>query len=232
MNFVKHPLPADFLAQYLKLTRGQLVEHYRVSQSTVNRWSATMPDDAKAAHSLVVKAARYGEGVNTFKRPRPMPVDFVASYRVMSKAALVRHYTAGMATVIKWCGTMTEADTLVHKAHVAEVLVRSQRAAIASARANRAANPKPPKDKPVKVSRRQAPGRGVSWGTAKAVPTPTGRYDVAALAARHLQRAGYIPVYCASVVAGMAAADLWRVGHKTLPTSEMMELAEKKGFAA
>ena len=228
MNFVKHPLPADFLVQYLKLTRGELVALYKVSQSTVNRWSATMPDDAKAAHALIVKAARYGVDPHAFKRPRPMPDDFTVNFRRMTKAALVRHYVAGMATIIKWAATTSDDDKAAHKAHVAAVLVSSQALAIASAKANREARPKP--DKPVKVSKRQAPGRGVTWGHAKAVPIPEAKADIVSMAMRALQRI-YAPVYRAETVAGKAAVGLFKVGRMTMTEPELLALAARRGFA-
>ena len=228
-------MPADFAERYAVSTRAQITAHYGFSNSQCDRFGKLMTGDVRASHATVCHVARcVTHKVRLAVKPRamrrPIPDDFADNFRRMTKAALVRHYAAGMATVIKWSKTMTDADAVTHKAHVAAVLVQSQVAAVASAAANRAANPKPAKvnpPKPVKVKR--TPGRGVTWGNAKAVPIPEAKADIVSMAMRHLMR-DYVPVHRSETVAGKAAIGLFKVGRMTMTEPELLALAARRGF--
>ena len=196
-------MPDDFASRAVAMTFSEAACAFGVSGTTVFNWASKC-------------------GIKFVNAVRPVPDDFEARYRVTVKRELEVHYQASYSTVKRWGSKMPAAARAEHDATV--------KASIGDAAARRWAvvNASKPA-KPVKVSKRRAPGRGVTWGHAKAVPIPEAKADIVSMAMRALQRI-YAPVYRAETVAGKAAVGLFKVGRMTMTEPELLALAARRGF--
>lgn len=202
-------IPADFSSIAPTLTIGQAVAHYGVSKQTLYRWQ-----EATGAR---------------FQKPRrePVPDGFEANFRTMNKLALSVLYKVGIKIVQRWSDNMPADAKAQHKDAVTEYRRAHTAAMTAANRAN--TPPKPKKEKGAK--KRAAPGSGISWGKAKAMPVPDAKVDVVSLAMRYLMR-DHVPVCRSETIAGKAAQGFFRVGQRTLTEPEMLAFAARKGFSA
>ena len=209
-KFAPKVMPADFAVRAAAMTFSEAACAFGVSGTTVFHWASKC-------------------GIKFVSGVRPVPDDFEARYRVTTKRVLEAHYQASYSTVKRWGSKMPADARAEHDAFVRAAIGDGARERWAVVNAA-----KPPK--PVKV-KRQAPGAGVRWGSARALPVPEAKADIISLVMRHLQRAGYAPVCRAETfysdkckAAGAAAAGLFRVCSRNITESELMQLAARKGF--
>ena len=147
-----------------------------------------------------------------------LPADFEINYRRLPSCKLPAIYGVSPRTCKRW-ERMMPADAVAQ--HNAAARAAISRAATMHHASRRAA-------KPAKVKR--SPGRGVTWGCAKAVPIPEAKADIISMAMRHLMPI-YRPVCRAETIAGKAASGLFKVGRMVLSEAELLALAAKRGFA-
>ena len=203
-KFAAKVMPADFAVRAATMTFSEAACAFGVSGTTVFHWASKC-------------------GIKFVSGVRPVPDDFEARYRITTKRVLEAHYQASYSTVKRWGSKMPADARAEHDAFVRAAIGDGARERWAVVNAA-----KPPK--PVKASKRQAPGRGVTWGHAKAVPIPEAKADIVSMAMRALQRI-YAPVYRAETVAGKAAIGLFKVGRMTMTEPELLALAARKaGF--
>lgn len=201
-KFAAKVMPADFAVRAATMTFSEAACAFGVSGTTVFHWASKC-------------------GIKFVSGVRPVPDDFEARYRITTKRVLEAHYQASYSTVKRWGSKMPADARAEHDAFVRAAIGDGARERWAVVNAA-----KPPK--PVKVKR--TPGRGVTWGNAKAVPIPEAKADIVSMAMRALQRI-YAPVYRAETVAGKAAIGLFKVGRMTMTEPELLALAARKaGF--
>ena len=201
-KFAPKVMPADFAVRAATMTFSEAACAFGVSGTTVFHWASKC-------------------GIKFVSGVRPVPDDFEARYRVTTKRVLEAHYQASYSTVKRWGSKMPADARAEHDAFVRAAIGDGARERWAVVNAA-----KPPK--PVKVKR--TPGRGVTWGNAKAVPIPEAKADIVSMAMRALQRI-YAPVYRAETVAGKAAVGLYKVGRMTMTEPELLALAARRaGF--
>ena len=200
-KFASKPMPDDFAARAPMLTFSEAACEFGISGNTAFKW----------ANACGVK---FKSGI------RPVPDDFEARCRVTVKRELERHYQASYETIKRWVMKMPADARAEHNAAVKTAIGDGVRNRWAIVNAG-----KPPKAAKVKST----PGRGVTWGNAKAVPIPTAKADIVSMAMRHLMR-DYVPVHRSETVAGKAAIGLFKVGRLTVTEAELMALAARKGF--
>lgn len=207
-KYAPRVVPDDFLERAPLLTCTQAQREFAISSGTAYAWAARL-------------------GIKYATLVKPMPEGFEAQYRALSAVQIAATHGVATTVVERWAKSLPKSAIAEHKrairARIGEVAKATR------ARENAA--------KPVKV-KRQAPGAGVRWGSAKALPVPEAKADIISLVMRHLQRAGYAPVCRAETfysekckASRDAAAGLFRVGSRNVTESELMALAARKGFA-
>ena len=202
-KYAPRVVPDDFLERAPLLTCTQAQREFAISSGTAYAWAARL-------------------GIQYATLVKPMPDGFEAQYRTLSGVQIAAMHGVATTVVERWAKSLPKSAIAEHKrairARIGEVAKATR------ARENAAKTPKP-----VKASKRQAHGRGVTWGNAKAVPIPEAKADIVSMAMRALQRI-YAPVYRAETVAGKAAIGLFKVGRMTMTEPELLALAARRGF--
>ena len=203
-KYAPRVVPDDFLERAPLLTCTQAQREFAISSGTAYAWAARL-------------------GIKYATLVKPMPDGFEAQYRTLSAVQIAATHGVATTVVERWAKSLPKSAIAEHKR-----AIRARIGEVAKATRARENAAKPPK--PVKASKRQAPGRGVTWGHAKAVPIPEAKADIVSMAMRALQRI-YAPVYRAETVAGKAAIGLFKVGRMTMTEPELLALAARKaGF--
>lgn len=209
-KYAPRVVPDDFLERAPLLTCTQAQREFAISSGTAYAWAARL-------------------GIKYATLVKPMPDGFEAQYRALSAVQIAATHGVATTVVERWAKSLPKSAIAEHKR-----AIRARIGEVAKATRARENAAKPPK--PVKV-KRQAPGAGVRWGSARALPVPEAKADIISLVMRHLQRAGYAPVCRAETfysdkckAAGAAAAGMFRVCSRNITESELMQLAARKGF--
>ena len=202
-KYAPRVVPDDFLERAPLLTCTQAQREFAISSGTAYAWAARL-------------------GIKYATLVKPMPDGFEAQYRTLSAVQIAATHGVATTVVERWAKSLPKDAIAEHKR-----AIRARIGEVAKATRARENAGKPPK--PVKASKRQAPGRGVTWGHAKAVPIPEAKADIVSMAMRALQRI-YAPVYRAETVAGKAAIGLFKVGRMTMTEPELLALAARRGF--
>lgn len=200
-KYAPRVVPDDFLERAPLLTCTQAQREFAISSGTAYAWAARL-------------------GIKYATLVKPMPDGFEAQYRALSAVQIAATHGVATTVVERWAKSLPKSAIAEHKR-----AIRARIGEVAKATRARENAAKPPK--PVKVKR--TPGRGVTWGNAKAVPIPEAKADIVSMAMRALQRI-YAPVYRAETVAGKAAVGLFKVGRMTMTEPELLALAARKGF--
>jgi len=200
-KYAPRVVPDDFLERAPLLTCTQAQREFAISSGTAYAWAARL-------------------GIKYATLVKPMPDGFEAQYRALSAVQIAATHGVATTVVERWAKSLPKSAIAEHKR-----AIRARIGEVAKATRARENAAKPPK--PVKVKR--TPGRGVTWGNAKAVPIPEAKADIVSMAMRALQRI-YAPVYRAETVAGKAAIGLFKVGRMTMTEPELLALAARKGF--
>lgn len=201
-KYAPRVVPDDFLERAPLLTCTQAQREFAISSGTAYAWAARL-------------------GIKYATLVKPMPDGFEAQYRTLSGVQIAAMHGVATTVVERWAKSLPKSAIAEHKR-----AIRARIGEVAKATRARENAAKPPK--PVKVKR--TPGRGVTWGHAKAVPIPEAKADIVSMAMRALQRI-YAPVYRAETVAGKAAIGLFKVGRMTMTEPELLALAARKaGF--
>ena len=200
-KYAPRVVPDDFLERAPLLTCTQAQREFAISSGTAYAWAARL-------------------GIQYATLVKPMPEGFEAQYRALSAVQIAATHGVATTVVERWAKSLPKSAIAEHKR-----AIRARIGEVAKATRARENAAKPPK--PVKVKR--TPGRGVTWGNAKAVPIPEAKADIVSMAMRALQRS-YAPVYRAETVAGKAAVGLFKVGRMTMTEPELLALAARKGF--
>lgn len=201
-KYAPRVVPDDFLERAPLLTCTQAQREFAISSGTAYAWAARL-------------------GIKYATLVKPMPDGFEAQYRALSAVQIAATHGVATTVVERWAKSLPKSAIAEHKR-----AIRARIGEVAKATRARENAAKPPK--PVKVKR--TPGRGVTWGNAKAVPIPEAKADIVSMAMRALQRI-YAPVYRAETVAGKAAVGLYKVGRMTMTEPELLALAARRaGF--
>ena len=201
-KYAPRVVPDDFLERAPLLTCTQAQREFAISSGTAYAWAARL-------------------GIKYATLVKPMPDGFEAQYRTLSGVQIAAMHGVATTVVERWAKSLPKSAIAEHKR-----AIRARIGEVAKATRARENAAKPPK--PVKVKR--TPGRGVTWGNAKAVPIPEAKADIVSMAMRALQRI-YAPVYRAETVAGKAAIGLFKVGRMTMTEPELLALAARRaGF--
>ena len=201
-KYAPRVVPDDFLERAPLLTCTQAQREFAISSGTAYAWAARL-------------------GIQYATLVKPMPEGFEAQYRTLSAVQIAAMHGVATTVVQRWAKSLPKSAIAEHKR-----AIRARIGEVAKATRARENAAKPPK--PVKVKR--TPGRGVTWGNAKAVPIPEAKADIVSMAMRALQRI-YAPVYRAETVAGKAAIGLFKVGRMTMTEPELLALAARRaGF--
>ena len=200
-KYAPRVVPDDFLERAPLLTCTQAQREFAISSGTAYAWAARL-------------------GIKYATLVKPMPDGFEAQYRTLSAVQIAATHGVATTVVERWAKSLPKSAIAEHKR-----AIRARIGEVAKATRARENAAKPPK--PVKVKR--TPGRGVTWGNAKAVPIPEAKADIVSMAMRALQRI-YAPVYRAETVAGKAAIGLFKVGRMTMTEPELLALAARRGF--
>jgi len=201
-KYAPRVVPDDFLERAPLLTCTQAQREFAISSGTAYAWAARL-------------------GIKYATLVKPMPDGFEAQYRTLSAVQIAAMHGVATTVVERWAKSLPKSAIAEHKR-----AIRARIGEVAKATRARENAAKPPK--PVKVKR--TPGRGVTWGNAKAVPIPEAKADIVSMAMRALQRI-YAPVYRAETVAGKAAIGLFKVGRMTMTEPELLALAARRaGF--
>ena len=200
-KYAPRVVPDDFLERAPLLTCTQAQREFAISSGTAYAWAARL-------------------GIQYATLVKPMPEGFEAQYRALSAVQIAATHGVATTVVERWAKSLPKDAIAEHKR-----AIRARIGEVAKATRARENAAKPPK--PVKVKR--TPGRGVTWGNAKAVPIPEAKADIVSMAMRALQRI-YAPVYRAETVAGKAAIGLFKVGRMTMTEPELLALAARRGF--
>ena len=200
-KYAPRVVPDDFLERAPLLTCTQAQREFAISSGTAYAWAARL-------------------GIKYATLVKPMPDGFEAQYRALSAVQIAAMHGVATTVVERWAKSLPKSAIAEHKR-----AIRARIGEVAKATRARENAAKPPK--PVKVKR--TPGRGVTWGNAKAVPIPEAKADIVSMAMRALQRI-YAPVYRAETVAGKAAIGLFKVGRMTMTEPELLALAARRGF--
>ena len=201
-KYAPRVVPDDFLERAPLLTCTQAQREFAISSGTAYAWAARL-------------------GIKYATLVKPMPEGFEAQYRTLSAVQIAATHGVATTVVERWAKSLPKSAIAEHKR-----AIRARIGEVAKATRARENAAKPPK--PVKVKR--TPGRGVTWGNAKAVPIPEAKADIVSMAMRALQRI-YAPVYRAETVAGKAAVGLFKVGRMTMTEPELLALAARRaGF--
>ena len=206
-KYAPRVVPDDFLERAPLLTCTQAQREFAISSGTAYAWAARL-------------------GIQYATLVKPMPDGFESQYRTLSAVQIAAMHGVATTVVQRWAKSLPKSAISEHNR-----AIRARIGEVAKATRARENAGKPPKPvKPVKASKRQAPGRGVTWGHAKAVPIPEAKADIVSMAMRALQRI-YAPVYRAETVAGKAAIGLFKVGRMTMTEPELLALAARRaGF--
>jgi hypothetical protein len=231
------PRPADF-AECMGLTYAEIEARYDVSSHPLRRWIKEMPADWRAQHkAMIAERSRAAVIVNlrvaiAARLAKPRKVKVVADRRkpvpplllddlcAMSIRQVAAKHGVARGTAANWAKDLPDADKAVWRD-----AAKARRTKPAREKRTRQAVERRA-EKPPKVKRASRP---VNWGYGKPVDVPSVAGGVAAQAAQHLRRVGFIPVVRGDVLT-KDMKGFYVVGRLRLREAEMVDLARQKGF--